>query len=65
MKNFWVEVEIDGRKTKLRGGPRGKTGGMKVRIFANDKEESKEIVTVNCYSKAGRLYVITETITNF
>jgi hypothetical protein len=32
VRNFWVEVEIDGRKTKFAGGPRSKDGGLRVTI---------------------------------
>ena len=26
MRNFWIDVDIDGRKTLLSGGPRTKDG---------------------------------------
>ena len=33
VRNFWVEALIDGRKTKLSGGPRGKHGGFSLTVF--------------------------------
>lgn len=33
IRNFWVEALIDGRKTKLSGGPRGKRGGFSLTVF--------------------------------
>lgn len=42
VRNFWIEVEIDGRTTKLAGGPRSKDGGFTLRI----KQRSKgDIIT--------------------
>ena len=39
VRNFWVEVEIDGRKTKLEGGPKPKEGGLKIRLYQRDYGE--------------------------
>jgi hypothetical protein len=33
IRNFWVEALIDGRKTKLAGGPRSKHGGFSLTVF--------------------------------
>ena len=33
LRNWWIEVEIDGRKTKLVGGPRAKDGGFNLKIY--------------------------------
>ena len=33
MRNFWIEVEIDGRKTMLKGGPRNKDGGFDLKLY--------------------------------
>lgn len=33
VRNFWVEANIDGRKTKLAGGPRSKNGGFSLTVF--------------------------------
>lgn len=32
VRNFWIEAEIDGRKTELAGGPISKTGGFSLRV---------------------------------
>lgn len=42
LRNFWIEVEIDGRKTKLRGGGKG----FRLSVFVNDNNESKEAMFV-------------------
>ena len=36
LRNFWIEVEVDGRKTVLSGGPRSRDGGMKVTIWQRE-----------------------------
>lgn len=34
IRNFWIESVIDGRKTKLTGGPKNKQGGMTTKLYA-------------------------------
>lgn len=47
VRNFWVEVEIDGRKTILRGGPAAKNGGFKATFYqrSNGGKKVASIVT--------------------
>jgi len=33
VRNFWIKADIDGRKTKLTGGPRHKDGGFDLTIY--------------------------------
>ena len=33
VRNFWIEAAIDGRKTRLRGGPVSKDGGFSLTIY--------------------------------
>jgi len=33
VRNWWIEADIDGRRTELSGGPRAKTGGFTLRIY--------------------------------
>ena len=40
VRNFRIECEIDGRKTKLSGGPQGKEGGFKLTVYIRDKGKS-------------------------
>ena len=50
VRNFWIEVEIDGRKTKLTGGPTGKSGGMRINIYQRSNGEITKPVHINCYA---------------
>jgi len=52
MRDFWIEVEIDGRKTKLRGGPRSNGGWMEIRIYAkNALKQSETILYAHCHTE--------------
>ena len=44
VRNFWIELEVDGRKTKIATGPRSKDGGFKLilKMRENGKESNKE-----------------------
>ena len=37
VRNWWIEADIDGRRTNLAGGPRNKDGGFELRIYQRDK----------------------------
>lgn len=63
IRNFWIEVEIAGRKTKLKGGPANKLGGMKVTLYQRDKGTIHKSVTVDCEADAmGNLMTTVNTI---
>ena len=55
MRNFWMEAQIDGRKTELKGGPIAKTGGMDVTIYQREKGVSKTAVRVACEARGEML----------
>lgn len=44
VRNWWIEVEIDGRKHRLAGGPVSKTGGFKLVIRQRDRGEVRKVV---------------------
>jgi hypothetical protein len=50
IRNFWIEVHIDGRKTVLKGGPQSKNGGMRVNIFQRDHGMIKQSGHIQCQS---------------
>lgn len=55
VRNFWVEADIDGYKTKLKGGPRNKNGGMKITLYQRREGEIVEAVSIYCHEKNGVL----------
>jgi hypothetical protein len=69
MRDFWIEVDIDGRRTKLRGGPRSKGGEMSLTIYAkNTHNESEEILHVKCSTingiRVAKVFGVDKTITS-
>jgi len=48
VRNFWVDCEIDGRRTDLCGGPRSKDGGMEVVVRQRDDGRSVIAVKLMC-----------------
>ncbi len=50
-RNFWVECNIDGRATKLEGGPRSKDGGFNLTIYQRDEGAIKEAITITGYKR--------------
>ena len=37
VRNFWIDADIDGRKTSIGTGPRNKDGGFTLRIYQRDE----------------------------
>lgn len=64
VRNFWVEVVIDGRKTVLSGGPRSKTGGMNIRIYQRDKGTITQPIYIDCRESHGQLSTYIRTLQN-
>ena len=55
VRNFYVQVEIDGRKTRLEGGPQAKTGGMQITLLQRDRGAKKKQLRINCFEVDGNL----------
>ena len=47
-RNFWVEVDVDGRKTKFKGGPANKQGGMSITLYQRDNNNIIKPIVINC-----------------
>ena len=60
VRNWWIEVEIDGRKTKLQGGPQAKDGGFTLTVRQRDNGASVPVLTVRGIAfDDGRLQLVT------
>ncbi len=46
IRNFWIEARIDGRKTVLKGGPRGKDEGFEIDIYQRSSGDRVRILEV-------------------
>lgn len=63
LRNFWIEVEIAGRKTKLKGGPASRLGGMKVTLYQRDNGSIHKSVAIDCEADTvGNLMTTVSTI---
>lgn len=58
VRNFWVDLDVDGRANDIGTGPRSKDGGMIARFFIRSDGEVKNAVTVNCYERNGTLTLV-------
>ena len=56
VRNFWIEADIDGKETILKGGPRSKTGGMRIVVNQRDNGQIKEALRIYCSEVDGKLY---------
>lgn len=53
VRNFWVEVEIDGQKTVLKGGPKAKDGGLRIKLYmraAGAAGKVQDVLDVSAYA---------------
>lgn len=56
VRNFYVTADIDGRTTKLKGGPASKDGGMTVTLYQRSEGGIVEAVELHCFvNKDGNL----------
>ena len=72
VRNFWIEGNIDGYKSQIKGGPRSKDGGFDLRIYMRQKGEifnpvkifgkAKDEKTLVLYINVNSVNYIIETI---
>lgn len=55
VRNFYLEANIDGRATKLGGGPKAKDGGMRVHLYQRDEGSITEALEIECCEWNGKL----------
>ena len=56
VRNFWVEASIDGRESKVAGGPRAKTDGMTTTIYQRENGDIRTAFKiVSRVNTAGKL----------
>ena len=59
VRNFWVELDIDGKTTEIATGPRNKDGGfsMLIKIRENGSISSKRM-KINGFANNGDLEIV-------
>lgn len=55
VRNFYVEADIDGRETRLAGGPARKDGGMNIVVTQRDGGDIVRAFSIRCDEAGGRL----------
>jgi hypothetical protein len=48
VRNFWLEADVDGRRTPVTGGPRGKDGGITLRVYQRLGGAVRTALRVEC-----------------
>lgn len=48
VRNFWISAEVDGRQSRLTGGPRAKDGGITLRLYQRSSGRVKTALRVEC-----------------
>ncbi len=46
VRNFWVELEVDGKKTKVKTGPRSSSGGIYLQIYMRNKGHVEKVLEI-------------------
>ena len=58
VRNFWFDADIDGRESKVSGGPRAKDGGMVIDLFQRKEGEITKSFKIRCYEEREGMLVI-------
>ena len=51
VRNFWIEVYVDGRKTKIACGPRAKDGGALITIYQRSEGNVRKAAEIFCVER--------------
>ena len=56
VRNFYINAEIDGRKTRFAGGPAGKHGGLSLVLTQRNHGGIEKALSIYCHEHEGKLY---------
>ena len=56
IRNFYIAAQIDGRKTKLSGGPARKDGGLDIYLYQRNHGGIDTAAHINCFEENGQLF---------
>lgn len=48
VRNFWLSADVDGRTSTVTGGPRGKDGGITLRVYQRDSGAVMTALRIEC-----------------
>lgn len=52
VRNFWVDVDVDGYQNTIGAGPRNKYDGLTINLYQRDEGSVGDALTIKCYRKA-------------
>lgn len=60
VRNFWIELEVDGKKEKIATGPKNSGGGFRcaIKVRENGAVSDKELRIDGQVTSTGRLLLI-------
>lgn len=62
VRNFWLELSVDGSKSNVETGPRAKDGGFDLTILMRDKGGIIRPMSIRGYvDREGKLQLVAET----
>jgi hypothetical protein len=65
VRNFWIELEVDGKKEPVASGPRSKDGGFRLDILQRSKGTITRALSVSGrVDSTGRLVLNAYTVDN-
>lgn len=63
VRNFWISADVDGRRSRISGGPRGRGGGISLTLYQRCGGEVAAALNVECIARSdGTLCVEVEPV---
>jgi hypothetical protein len=57
VRNFWVDLNVDGRRTAVGSGPRRKDGGFSEEIYIRDEGCIRRALSISGYAVNEKLII--------
>jgi hypothetical protein len=55
VRNFWVEVDVDGRESTVATGPKNSQGGIDIDLYQRADGEVTTALKIRCVERNGEL----------
>ena len=52
VRNFWLSADVDGRRSRVTGGPRARDGGITLRLYQRSNGEVRTALRVYCLASS-------------
>lgn len=63
VRNFWIELTVDGSATRVETGPRSKDGGFELTILMRDRGGISRAMELRGYAKSdGSITLVAQAI---